>query len=362
MRQQITAWLFLCFAVSAQAGDCTSSGGIQPFCSVSRPEDLVAIPGSDLLIVSQYGGFEKTPGSLVLFDANTHKQQQLYPATTNPTGKTAKNDTWGHKGCQEPAVFSPHGIDLVKRNTGEMELLAVNHGERESIELFSVSQQGDNASLQWRGCVEVGTGALNDVAGLPDGSFITTSTDFNKSEKTLTGYVFSWSAEKRLSPLTVYQGELTNGIAVSPDGLSAFVNLSLSNRVNKISMDNGNVIASASVISPDNSSWSKDGQLLVASVRHSSVEQIKKCNQERNDFCNVPFAIVAIDPDTMKEKILFSHAGGPPFGGATVAVQLKDDLYLGSFAGDRMAKIKMPAAGRADNQERQATRTQTPPR
>jgi hypothetical protein len=36
-----------------------------------------------------------------------------------------------------------------------LELFAVNHGVKESVQLFSISVRPDGAALQWRGCVEV---------------------------------------------------------------------------------------------------------------------------------------------------------------------------------------------------------------
>jgi hypothetical protein len=35
-------------------------------------------------------------------------------------------------------LFSPHGIDIVQREDGKYQVLVVNHGGRESVELFDL--------------------------------------------------------------------------------------------------------------------------------------------------------------------------------------------------------------------------------
>ena len=38
--------------------------------------------------------------------------------------------------------FRPHGISLLKRKDGAVQIFAVNHGGRESIEMFELKQYG----------------------------------------------------------------------------------------------------------------------------------------------------------------------------------------------------------------------------
>ena len=57
------------------------------------------------------------------------------------------------------------------------------------------------------------------------------------------------------------------------------------------------------------------------------------------------FAIVAVDPDSMKAQTILEHRGAP-MGAATVAQQVGDHLYLGSFVGDRIVRAPLPAPAR----------------
>ena len=53
-------------------------------------------------------------------------------------------------------------------------MLVVNHGERETIEMFELMNEDKQWRLQWRGCVEsIDDSSFNDVAMLNDG-FVTT--------------------------------------------------------------------------------------------------------------------------------------------------------------------------------------------
>lgn len=58
--------------------------------------------------------------------------------------------------------------------------------------------------------------------------------------------------------------------------------------------------------------------------------------------CGLPFAIVAVDPRTLERRTVLEH-GGAPMGAATVAQQVGEDLYLGSFAGDRIVRVALPS-------------------
>ena len=60
-----------------------------------------------------------------------------------------------------------------------------------------------------------------------------------------------------------------------------------------------------------------------------------------SNFRLAAFEILALDADTLAGFAWLSHRGAP-MGAATVAVQLGDDVYLGSFAGDRITRWRVP--------------------
>jgi hypothetical protein len=47
-----------------------------------------------------------------------------------------------------------------------------------------------------------------------------------------------------------------------------------------------------------------------------------------------------IDPETLAVETIYSQADMPGFGGGTVALEVGDELWIGSFRGDRIAIVR----------------------
>ena len=106
---------------------CDSQGNAHPICGFSNPEDLAPLPGDQALLVSEYGGNEgQHPGGLVLFAIESEERRVLFRGGDT---RDAPMAGWGDPSCPgapSPA-FSPHGIDLVRRDDGKLQLLVVQH-------------------------------------------------------------------------------------------------------------------------------------------------------------------------------------------------------------------------------------------
>ena len=87
---------------------------------------------------------------------------------------------------------------------------------------------------------------------------------------------------------------------------------------------------------PDHLTWTADGDLLVAS-HTDSLEELMACRNLPQGACGSGFEIVQVDPESLTSLVLLAHRGAP-IGGVSVALQHGDDLYLGSVAGDRIAR------------------------
>lgn len=74
----------------------------------------------------------------------------------------------------------------------------------------------------------------------------------------------------------------------------------------------------------DNIRLTRDGSLLAAGQGQQSLE------------------IVRIDPKTLAVKTLIQRPDGPSFQSGTVAVEVGDRLWVGSFRGDRIAVLPAP--------------------
>jgi hypothetical protein len=258
---------------------------------------------------------------------------------------------WGDPSCpgSPGEKFSPHGLSLARRPDGALQLLVVNHGGRESIELFEVSDSRLAPSLAWRGCAIPGEDAfLNDVAALPDGGFVTThmfprgSTLWPLLKATLglsTGWVLEWHPGAGFQKVPGSDGPMPNGIEASPDGESLFIDLYLGDEVRKISRKSGEMLASVEIASPDNVLWSPDGSLLVAS-HNAPLNEMLACGEIERGACPFHFSIVQLDPESLKPRALYENVG-PPMGAGTAALRIGDELVIGSFKGDRILRVTL---------------------
>ena len=335
---------------------CSTSNGIEPFCNLHRPEDMAALPGGRYVLISQMGDFVAgTPGSIALFDQDTGNVESLYPVAV---AKQPNNPLRGSLGCSEPgARLSPHGIDLSPGDGDSHVLLVVNHGGRESVEFFRLSTRATDKGgmpwqLSWLHCVEAPADSfLNDVVALPDGGFavtnmmpknagmlrVTTSMLLGRS----TGHVWQWQPKRGFTEIPGSRGTLPNGVALSADGRILYINYTGNNMVRKLERHSGRVLAEVPVKSPDNSTWSRDGKLLVASLQASMIDFLRPCGLEDIRPCGLPFKIVAVDPVSMSSEVIFAHSGAP-MGMATVALDTDRGLLMGSFVGDRLIRVVLP--------------------
>jgi len=57
--------------------------------------------------------------------------------------------------------------------------------------------------------------------------------------------------------------------------------------------------------------------------------------------CPIGFSIVAVDPETMTSQGAVYASDGPPMGAGTVGLQVGRELFVGSFAGDRILRVDL---------------------
>ena len=330
---------------------CDARDGIEPVCEFRNPEDIVATPSGQWLLVSQMADANgRIAGSVAAFEPRSDRVEVLFPV-----GEFEDTREWGDPDCAPPPIaqFAPHGIDLEARWDGALQLLVVNHGGRESVEFLSVEQSDEGLALQWRGCVEAPQHAFfNDVLTRRDGGFW--ATDMMPKNHQLwstltagllganTGKVYRWTPS---GGFVVERGSampFPNGIEKGPDEDVLYIASFLGNDVRRLDLKRGEVTATARVAHPDNLTWSPDGKLLVASNTDSFIE-LAKCREVPNGACGAAFEVVALDPQSMAQFVTLAHRGAP-MGGVSVALRVEDDVYLGSSAGDRIARWRVTGA------------------
>lgn len=335
-------------ATSASREACEPSGNLKPYCGVPFPEDLEPIPGthsviaSDMHLKSGPNGIEPQPGVLKLVDLDSAAVVPLYPAPSTSRRRVG----WGDPACTREIgeELLPHGIHLSRRRDGAWQLLVVNHGGRESVEFFELLPKGKRWSARWRGCVVAPASShLNDVAALPGGGFLVSTMHMGDRAATReaaaraargenTGFLWRWTPGSPIARQPGSDSPMPNGVQVDATGRYAYINTaSRGGDVRKLDLASGQVVATVAVPNPDNASWTTSGRLLVAGV--AAGPKPMACFAHPEQPCPVPSEVYEIDPTTMTARRIFAHAGAP-LNAATVAVQVGDDLLIGSCFGD----------------------------
>jgi hypothetical protein len=341
-------------AVWAAPNVCTDKGPLHLICGLHNPEDLEPLPDGSHLLVSELNltvaatGMKWGPGELSRLNVTDGRIEKLYP----PRGKATKAGTnvWGDPSCpgEIGAALSPHGISLSRRADSRWQLLVVNHGGRESVEMFELV---GGKRLEWRGCAVAPTGSMmNDVAALPDGGFVVTNMiDASRPEIAAnfrdyarrgenTGFVWSWSAATGYKAVPGSEGVMPNGILADKEGrYFYYAVMGPASEVRKVELATGHHVGATKVVNPDNLSW--DGhRLLAAGV--DSVLDSSGC-KAGSDQCLMPSHVVAIDPDTLAADTIFTQDGSLQ-GSVSVAVHMGRRLYIGAFSGNRILSIPLP--------------------
>jgi len=329
--------------------ECRPGKAMTPDCRFVNPEDLALLPDGKTLVVSQLGDIDADiPGNLALYDTRTRRLQIAFTGEAEAASATP---LLGDPTCEKPPGqhFFPHGIDLETMPNGELRLLAVNHGSRESVEFFSVRQQPNGFTIQWRGCATAPQdGYFNDVIALRDGGFMVTHMMLKSGNPAWqafkgmvlgldTGFVYEWQPIDGFLRLPGSAAGMPNGIEKSPDERFIYMSAYFHDEIRKIHRFTGEVAGKAGISRPDNITWGWDDRLLVASHTAGFVEQVS-CEPEKSAACGTAFEIVALEPETMETSVLLRQEG-EPFGAASVALPVGDRLFLGTHAGNRLASM-----------------------
>ena len=333
MKRWVVVAIFTALASYATAAEeCAPAGGFNFICGPAAVEDLVRIPGTQWIVGS---GMAQKNGRLHLINAATKTWEIFYPGP-NPINELDAKSYSACPGAPDPNTFISHGIAIRDDGRGTSTLLSVNHG-REAIEVFKISAEGKKPAVRWVGCVPMpGDVSLNSVAFLPDGGFVTTKFYDPKvgfaamMTHQITGGVLEWHAATGVKPIAGTELSGANGIEVSKDGKTLFVNAWASQELVRFSFNNGKIQKDVIKVdfSPDNLRWAPDGQLLVAG-------QNGALDSKGGGFKG--WTVIKLDPETLKITEVAKDDGRLPLQNASVAIEVDGTLWIGPFAGNRIA-------------------------
>ena len=326
-------------ARAAEATACEPAGKVRYLCGPVNAEDMVLAPGTDWMVVSGMAGEAGQGGRLYLVDARRKTWKVMVPDVSGP----AKAPYAACPSAPDMVRFAAHGLALRPGRNGRHTLYAINHGGRESVEVFELQAAGAEPSLRWAGCLIVPEGVSpNSVATTPEGGLVVTK--FNQAgdagafqkmaagEKT--GALYEWTAAGGFRQVPGSELSGNNGVAVSADGKWVFVNAWPEGRVVRYARGSDAPPVSAAVdFLPDNLRWAPDGQLLVAG-QAGLFKALLACGRPQ---CPHAWSVVKLDPKTMKITPVLHETGTLAFSDATGALQVGKEVWVGTYRGDRLA-------------------------
>ena len=310
-------------SVAPEAAACEAVGEIQFICDLIGPEDLAIVPGGEWVVASG----NQAGGRIHLIHVRDKTATVLFPSST----QAERFDGIAYPSCPgplnlpEPDVFRAHGLYL-QRGEGQIHnLYVVHHGVRESIEVFEVDAGGSPPELAWVGCA-VAPEALrfNSVVALPEGGLAATSPQ--------TDDVWEWHAETGWHQVPGSGGTAPNGLEVSPDGRWFFVAGWREEKLTRLSR--GRTPVEKAVVDigfrPDNLRLAVDGTRIFA-AGHGNY----RTPQETSN-------VAVIDPQTLAVERIFQHARIDGFEASTTAIQVGNEIWLGTNRGSMVAYFPAP--------------------
>ncbi|MCZ6710342.1 MAG: SMP-30/gluconolactonase/LRE family protein, partial [Gammaproteobacteria bacterium] len=162
-----------------------------------------------------------------------------------------------------------------------------------------------------------------------------------------TGAVYRWSPGDS-GFLVIPGSELpgNNGIEISPDEREIFV---VSSGLQTISVfantSPTRLLRSTEALDfgPDNVHMTPDGQLITAgpSMDDHDCGELDVAGFDLEEFASCPKGSVAatFDPETLTETRRWSSPADARFSNATMALQVGDEVWIGSFSGDRIGVV-----------------------
>ena len=351
--------LFLC-ALSvtatitvAQDDDCSPDADYGFVCGLEHAEDLVLVPGTDWILSSGMSA----GSSFYLINAGT-KVAQVVSSTD---AIAIDLDTSRYSDC--PGIpqwdnFISHGLNLRQGQGTESTLYVVTHGARESIEIFTIDSSPDVPALTWKGCVLMPDGlAANSVASFSDGTLVATvlihpdKTVTDAIAERPTGAVYTWGpGDSGFSLIMGTELPANNGIEVSADESMIFVASSGLRTV--VAFPRGNPVTPLRStgrlgIIPDNVHLGPGGKMITAGMNSfepgcgGDYPPAEEFNLEEVAACPRGSVAYTIDPESMAVRVLARAGVSSLFSNATMALPVGDEIWFGTFSGDRVGYVKL---------------------
>jgi hypothetical protein len=307
---------------------CTPAADV--VCGQQAPEDLVAL-GPEWVVASAYSG----TGGVALIRVSDRTTHAAYPAA----GAKDHPDKKTYPDCPGPPSkdnFLTHGVYVEPGNGPVYKLFVVGHGAREAIEVFEVDTAPAMPAATWIGCVVAPDPiGLNSVRGLPDGGFVTTNFLPRGGTQAATqrmmageknGELWEWHTASGWLKVLGSEAAGANGVELSDDGKTLY--MAAWGSQSFVRLSRGATPPKRDEVPlgfrVDNIHWARDGSLWAVGQADQSWKAVK------------------IDPKTLAVHEVVSRPDTPEFGAGTAVLEVGNNLWVGSYRGNRIAIIPAP--------------------
>lgn len=316
-----------------------SEAGLRFICNQPRAEDLFHIVGTDWVIVSYLAA------GVSAVNYRTHETVKLYPVAgaKELLDKNLYGACPGVPSAEQKARFGVAGIGVGPLQNGTYTVYAVHYGQERAVDVIEVDLRGARPSGTWVGCVlapdPIG---LDDVVVLPEGGFLGTNwlargaaAKENRARMMAgqnNGELWEWHSKSGWMKVPGSDSVGPNGIELSKDGKWIYFAgwgdrkfYRLERGVpspRKEGVDVGFRL--------DNINWAPDGTMLGAGQTCFGEDDCKAHPVQK-------VHLTKIDVNTMRATSLADRPEDKLFGGATGAIQIGNDIWVGSYRSDRIA-------------------------
>jgi hypothetical protein len=361
----LAGWSWCLLGLSAVQADVLTAAesatcGKDQICGTVNAEDMVRLDGTDWVIASGMAGPGIPRGGLFAIVARSRAAEPLTIEIGVPD-----RDFASCPAPLDPARWSAHGLSVRRDAVDRYRLFVVGHGGREAVELFRIDMAEGKPHARWVGCVPVPSvigpdaktpvpGNANAVAALPDGGIaISVSPKMDHgdaravdrlAEGSGSGQVMLWHVATGWRPLAGSPVRGINGLALMPDGRRLLVNAQAERAIYSVSLGLAAPVRVASDLGflPDNIRLGDDGMFYAAGAR-GALRDAVVCAFSPARVCPQGYAVLRIDPSTLRSEMVVEADGNADFGIATTALRVGDALWLSSFRGDRIRVVPAPA-------------------
>ena len=122
---------------------CNPIGNVEFICGIRNVEDMAHLPGGPWIIGSS------ASDSIYAINAET---KEWYPMEITAVEQSDSPEFVDCPGPRPATGNVSHGIGLRTTPDRDDELYVVNHGARESVEVFDVDLSSGKPALVWKGC------------------------------------------------------------------------------------------------------------------------------------------------------------------------------------------------------------------